>query len=646
MNRHIFEHIAIQKKLLFWLLFSICIPMIAFTILFRWYNRREFSQRNRDTIRSSFQTDLQNFVDQIQLIGYVERSIYANERVLTALSGDGNYESITERQAVEDYIFYMLRSIYSMTPEASLIHLAAYNLETDYYFMQNFDHYSMPLTVPENRRAAPPYSSYLVAGEYCTQSAPVLEEPAAFTVCLPMYEPPSITNSIAFLEVVIPQSRMEQMCSGLFDRQNGEALVVLSQDDEILYSSTDSVSQEVLELLAGLETKNTIAGSTLENGNTVFYGHMVSKSVDIKAARVIDSFLITERVKSFELGLMILVFSLVIMAALLMWLSLLQFTRPLQKLAAYTCAVRDGDLDARMDQYITYSARDEIGNLVNNIDDMVQTIHHYIIRQFQMDAENKDIQLKMLQAQVNPHFLYNTLQCLAGQALELNSTELYMAIASLGQMMHYAMDTEHSMVPFQKEMEYTESYLRLQRMRFPVSLQETFEIDLQAKSFTVSKMILQPLVENAVRHGQILGQENHHLWISARAEGETLVVTVRDDGCGITEEKLDELRKRMENLKLNLRSGSLQRGTALKLSSSFQEKESLSEVQKNIQSMQTHIGLDNVYQRILLRCGWECRVELGQTLPHGFFVTMVIEKADMTGGMDGRRHGHENTAGR
>ena len=625
MKKPVFPNATVQQKLVVLLLLSILVPMILFAYIFRFYSRREFTEQSLSSMRSSMQSATSSLQDQLQLIAYAERSVYANDKVLTALAGDGRYASIAERQATEDYIFNMLRSINSMVTDASIIHLSAYHLGTDYYLTKNFDQYSLPLISPTVRDDVQAYSSYLRPGKYVASHL-ITTEDTAFTICLPLYDPPSITDSIGLLEVSISRARLESLCASLFDEADGESLLVLTENNEPLYQAGSLGNNRYAQLLANIEDENEVHTISYDDGVTVLYEHVRFKTVNLKVARIVPVMQLSSKVDSFISGLMMLLIALLAMAALLMCLCTVQFTGPLRKLTAYTCAVRDGDLNARMEDFIVYKAHDEIGILITDIQDMIQTIHRYIIRQYQLNAENKDIQLKMLQAQINPHFLFNTLQCLAGQALEVNSMQLYNAIASLGQMMHYAMDTDKVMVSLQEEKDYAASYLMLQRMRFPVHLEELWEISDEALTFPIPKMVLQPLVENAVRHGEILKSDDHTLTVYGAIVDGGLFLRVSDDGVGADGQTVAALQARLNTLYDGLRSASMRQDTALSLSDSGHGKENLQDLQKNVQSMQTHIGLQNVYQRLLLRCGWGCTMQVRGLAPHGFEVTLYIQR--------------------
>lgn len=287
MKKRFSHNATIQQKLVLTLLLSILTPMIIFGSIFRIYSRREFNAQTLSSIRTGFQSSINSFQDQLQLITYAERSFYSNEKVQTALSGDGHYDSIAEQQAVEDYIFYLLRSINSMVTDASIIHLSAYHLSTDYYLTKNFDQYSFPLIAPEVRENVQAYSSYLEPGQYTPTHTLSVNDDIGFTICLPLYSPPSIDNSIGFLEVIIPRSRLESLCSSLYDATDSEGLLVLTENDHVLYEVNCDNTARYTHLLSTMNGENQINTISYENGITVLYEHLTFKNVNLKIARII-----------------------------------------------------------------------------------------------------------------------------------------------------------------------------------------------------------------------------------------------------------------------------------------------------------------------------------------------------------------------
>ena len=304
---------------------------------------------------------------------------------------------------------------------------------------------------------------------------------------------------------------------------------------------------------------------------------------------------------------------------LLIVITVIRFTAPIRKVTAYAEAVSAGDLDANMSSYITYTKNDEIGSLLITIRKMMYSIKNFIIHQYQLELANRTSELKALQAQINPHFIHNTLQCLATNALEGGNLPLYQSITALGQMMHYSMDTAHNLVPLNDALHYIELYLKLQKLRFPNSLETEFDISDEAGTMLIPKMTLQPLVENSIRHGNLLKLECSRLSIRAYAEGNYLHLFVIDTGTGITAEKLEELTRSLHQVKAAAASSdavtfvdSLNRFSKEQPSRSsvVLKSEQQLEADKENRYVSNNIGMQNVYQRLLLNYKNQCSMEI------------------------------------
>ena len=614
---------SIQAKLLALILLSVGIPMLVFIVVFQYYSRSQINEQSRKMQQSSLQTSADALQQQIQLVSYAARGVYFNSDVLDILADRVEMSTVTQRQAAEDYIFNMMQTIYSVVPDASVIRLSSARLASTFYLNQSYDR----IILPENRQASVshirPYSSRLVSG---ASSVPdeYINERAAFTVRLPLYDPPSITDCMGEIDIVIPYSRLEALCAGMFDEQGGEALYLLLGKNIPLYSSTGSIPNWVMELVDDQTPVNVCLYRQAADGSTAFYEHIREKTVDVWVVRAVPSRLLQAQANSFVAVLLALLLAVLAMTVISLVLSTLSFTRPLKKLAAYTCEVNRGHLDARIEDFIVYPEQDEIGTLVQDIDAMMHTINHYIIREYRLYAANKNIQLQMLQAQINPHFLHNTLQCLAGEALDANAPHLYGAIAALGQMMQYAMDTEHMTVPLSLEREYAAHYLKLQCLRFSCSLDVRWDISDRAANVLVPKMLLQPLIENSIRHGGILRRPGCSLRVCAALQEEGLLIEVTDDGDGLAPDRLAAVQKSLRAVRehfMDLPAGGINGKSP---APARDEDTPLEELQKNVQIMQSHIGLANVYERLLLHFGRDCRIDIRALAPHGAQVALHI----------------------
>lgn len=215
------------------------------------------------------------------------------------------------------------------------------------------------------------------------------------------------------------------------------------------------------------------------------------------------------------------------------------FTRPIKKLIQFTQKVQTGQLDAQMD----VEREDEFGLLTRKITGMTRTINDLIVKEYRLELANTTNQLKALQAQVNPHFLYNALQSIASLSLRYNAPQVYELIYSLGSMMRYSMNTERTQVPLRDEIEHVGNYVILMKERFgEENLQLVTEATEEALETVLPKMILQPLVENIFKHGFTDGIHQAEIGITCKLEGESrLVLSVKDNGKGMSPERLGEI---------------------------------------------------------------------------------------------------------
>lgn len=149
-----------------------------------------------------------------------------------------------------------------------------------------------------------------------------------------------------------------------------------------------------------------------------------------------------------------------------------------------------------------------------------------------LEAELSEARLRYLRAQIQPHFLFNTLHGIAGLVREGEREEAVQTIGLLGRLLRHALSVEaDARIELGDELEDLETYMDIQRMRFGDRIRFTTEVPAELESEAVPALLLQPLVENAIRHG--LGPEGGHIHVSATRENDSIVLQVRDDGGGL-----------------------------------------------------------------------------------------------------------------
>ena len=194
--------------------------------------------------------------------------------------------------------------------------------------------------------------------------------------------------------------------------------------------------------------------------------------------------------------------------------------------------VKTGELLPLPDSMILGS--DEIGELTRTYNYMISLIQEYMKTEYRLGQEAKDAELKILQAQINPHFLYNVLDMIQWFAEEQMLPELKEAVSSLATFYRISLSKGKELIPLSEELKHVRSYIRLQSLRYPDSIhyQEIFDTDLL--HIQVPKTILQPLVENAILHGiQESPEKSGHLTIEIKEEHSCVLIRLSDDGVGM-----------------------------------------------------------------------------------------------------------------
>jgi len=184
---------------------------------------------------------------------------------------------------------------------------------------------------------------------------------------------------------------------------------------------------------------------------------------------------------------------------------------------------------------------------------MMNTINNLVLREYKLELSSKNNQLKAMQAQINPHFLNNTLQIIGTLALEQNNKRIYKLLSSLAKMMQYSMHNNNKVVKLNDELDHVKAYIELQKERYENQFSVLYTIDETLLSSPVPKLILQPIVENYFKHGFERNYDNQQLMIQVNAlHANIIYIKISNNGLPIAPEKLHELNQKLEHTANNL----------------------------------------------------------------------------------------------
>lgn len=357
-------------------------------------------------------------------------------------------------------------------------------------------------------------------------------------------------RTLGYLSIDVKLTVLTEILEQLYG--NGqEKLYLVDAKGNIIYSDqTTIIGQPLTEDWYSEQVKNSkLDNGSFEHNDALFvYQNIKESGTDWTLIKEIpNTNLLREANDAVRINMILLAVSLLLITTAIIIITL-RITAPIKQLTKYMDQVQNGNLQVD----IKSTGNDEIGVLTNRFREMMHTINNLILREYRLELSSKTNQLRALQAQINPHFMNNTLQIIGTLALELKVPQIYSLISALAKMMHYSMHNDNDTVRLEEEFLHVNAYIQLQKERYENAFKFHSHLDDQIKDVIVPKMILQPIVENYFKHG--FEQDQAGAWIGVKAysvtEGQINIV-IENNGKSIPLHKLLELRKELSELNAN-----------------------------------------------------------------------------------------------
>lgn len=220
-----------------------------------------------------------------------------------------------------------------------------------------------------------------------------------------------------------------------------------------------------------------------------------------------------------------------------------QFVRkPIEHLEEMTAKLSEGTLDARLaDTDVT-----ELRNLTAQVNTMAKRLKSMMEKSSHDARTLRKAELRTLQAQINPHFLYNTLDAIIWKAEAGEKDEVIQLTSALSDFFRISLSSGADWIPIKQEKKHIEGYLKIQQTRYRDILDYEIDIPDEIGDFYILKLLVQPLVENALYHGIKIKRGGGKITVSAKEKNGMLTFSVKDTGCGMTPEQLEDLNDRMK----------------------------------------------------------------------------------------------------
>lgn len=276
--------------------------------------------------------------------------------------------------------------------------------------------------------------------------------------------------------------------------------------------------------------------------------------------------------------------------------------RPIRSIENLSKRVLEGELEA----LVSMGEDHELAAAVDGLNEIVFRIRDLMNREYAAKILVKRAELNALQSQINPHFLYNTLDSIRGLAIADGAVRIAQMTKALSFLFRYSIDNDKSLVSLSEEMKNVDNYLLIQQCRFNDKFEIQKDIDLDDDAILrckLPKLCVQPVIENAIYHGLEMKLGKGIIKISARRSSRWLFVVVEDNGLGMDDESVQSLQKKLAN--------------------QFQQPAG-----ERVKMEKTSVGLMNVNERIKLAFGDEFGINLYSTLGVGTIIEMMLPYID------------------
>lgn len=602
------KYYSIRTKLIAFMLIATTIPLLAsISMTFIQTKTALREQAVAENKRLIFQasTNLNNYVDNV---ARASLAVYNDPNFLRNLAKiPGDYRAVAE-------VYTTLQTIRSAVPDVFQLYLHSFAANQSTLIAN-------PFPKREERKQA--YSDSLhgksdanspdiwvesahLSHSYGFKAASADDPPRTVITLHRVIKDVPSTEQLGVLAIDLNMDTIAEICSRLYDPAK-EQIYVIDNKNQIIFegksevSGTDALRQETATELnsarSGEGTAQTASGHFEQDHSMYVYQQLGSQFADWTIVKQIPNETLYASATTLTWNnAMIAIAALLLVIVATLFISI-RITGPLKQLMRYMNQIQAG----RLHVDIRLTSRDEIGVLARHFRDMMDTVNNLILREYRLEIANKTNQLKALQAQIHPHFLYNTLQSIGTLALQQQGQRVYVLLSSLSKMLRYSM-RDQTRVTLNEEAEHARLYLELQKERFGDRLEVELDFAEDTLRAEMPRMTLQPLIENYFKHGADVQPGKGRIRISSqRTPDDWIQIQLENNGPCIPEDKLSEIQRWL-------------RPTSISSDSSQEPDETES------------IGLRNVMRRLQLNSppGYNATLTIGNMEPNGVQIIVKI----------------------
>ena len=363
-----------------------------------------------------------------------------------------------------------------------------------------------------------------------------------WVITLSRYIPDPMNKEGGVLFVDLNYSAIRKLCDDSSVGKKGY-IFILDEDGNIVYHPQqqqlyNELQTEYIDEVMNCQTDVLNMG----DGDSARL-YTISRS-DTTGWTVVSCSYISELLKKSEEAQIIHMLMAVVLVAIALLISSFMaksITQPILKLQSSMALIQEGDFRAGN---VEVESRNEIGSLTETFNVMTLRIQELMEQNINEQKAKRKSEMKALQSQINPHFLYNTLDSIIWMAESGKNEEVVLMTASLARLLRQNISNEEEEISIFDEVEYCRNYLTIQKMRYKDKLEFRIDVAPEITSCQIIKLVLQPLIENAIYHGLKYKESKGLLELIGYAAGEDIIFEIRDNGVGMDEETLNHIFER------------------------------------------------------------------------------------------------------
>jgi two-component system sensor histidine kinase YesM len=519
MNRH-----SLFAKLLVVVVITVIIPFMTSNIVSYTANYNSVMNQMVDLNKGYMTSGMKTAEDFLRQFDRIPASLHSDITTINILSGTDSYNS-TER-------YYIQKALIGMCDAYDALEGVRYisNINAEYFETTRRNLNDSLYTL--NDMIQNPIGAFNGITFYADDNGrPILMEYTTDLVNVPY------TTKLGSMTIYLNYTLLESLKETLIGKQEkGHILLYLGEENQFAYSSC-SIQDIDLDFEV-LYSKGVYQGELNGIPGVFIVSSRNYKGSPVNLIKFIGNSSMRIPAKKALFQTLILQTAALILVCAVLLMSTYALLKPIKRIIKNMERVEMGEFSYHEQS----GGKDELAVLEQRYGQMIKSMDTLINRNYRYALENTKAKLKVLQAQINPHFLYNSLQYISTTALKAKAFEVSEQIAQLGCIFKYNMDTKKEVVTVEDELTHIENYIALQQGRYGNRMRFSIDCDPEALSIQIPKMIMQPLIENSIVHGMEKSTGNGSIHLEIRKK-ESLIIRVIDNGRGISREMISKIEK-------------------------------------------------------------------------------------------------------